>query len=289
MNHKFVLSACALLAGTLFLTAYSPQAVQKVTLQEALDLGLVEADFKSTGGHSGFCAEATLTNLDSRPLQISVEPGRRLVSTNSENQDILVTREQPVILASGEQKKTAIYGFCSQLNNESPEHGDGFTAGRVVSGDTLALAQYLHKNPAPEGSMQQSVWTLTDENAISSIHHADRDSIENLVHFMARLLKQPVPKYSMEYEEDEDEIITDRAMVLHPHFVWREQFATNVHIVLYDRFGRSIKRSWVEVPMNSSGQEFTGTIEVDDLPPGRYFVKAYDSSINLIEEMDVRI
>jgi hypothetical protein len=100
------------------------------SIDELVSGGSVAVSIMGTGGHEGECIYMLLTNPSSDTSYIRIEPGRTFSSLDTSVQDILITREELLILAPGEERNLSIFGFCSQASCASPDSAEMFDVGR---------------------------------------------------------------------------------------------------------------------------------------------------------------
>ncbi len=281
-----------LLVSASFRTAPSPLFSNRmpVPLETALAEGWVNADFLSNGGHKGNCISGNITNLTDTKMKIAIEPGRRLVSFDEGKQDILVVKQQAFFVDRGTEKEVDVFGFCCQASNSSPRAADQYEAGHMTNGSLLSLAQYLSTNQYPVGAMQKAVWALSDDKSVASIHHANKDSIRGLLQYVADLKGVEVPWYTMEYTEDihPDSLFSGRPKSIMASINCTNLESQKVHVVLYNKYGVSVKRAWIIIPPSPTSNEQEVAIDVEDLPRDKYYLKAFvpgrklhDKTINI--------
>src|ERR1043165_6994706 len=91
-----------------------------ITLQQAMDQNLVKVKVKSLGGYQGETASMEIQNLTKNDLDIKVEPGRRLKSDKDEYQDLLVVREQEILVKANSRTTKNITGYCCESSDSGP-------------------------------------------------------------------------------------------------------------------------------------------------------------------------
>lgn len=278
--------------GTLaiaFTSSTSSPLSDTPTFQEVHAADQVEATFVSTDGHTGNCIVATFVNKTPTPIQFTLEPGRRLISDDPTEQDILVTREVPIILAANQSAEVPVYGFCTQAKNGCPDRNDGFAMGYITTDTTYELAQFLSVNDFPEEAEQDAIWCLSDGYATSRINYHDRDSIMPLIEWVAERRGEPVPRYNMDYRENEEGMPTNHALAFTAGVKYETFENAMLHIVLYDKYGIGVKRQWIEVPVNDGTERNYFNMEVADLPEGHYYLKVYNTSVAEVDEFAVDV
>jgi hypothetical protein len=189
----------SLVCISLILTPHIYQAkCKRISLQEALQNKLVSMKAQSLGGHSGYCMEVQLKNLNPDSLEVLLEPGYKLNSVKEVQQDILVIKEAVFVMRKGEEKKQTVYGFCCQNHNLSPSKGAMYNDKAKQDEKLKMLARFLNTTKFPDNIVQQSVWAISDSIETASIGETGRDSqLVKLRGMVSAIKGEPVPDYSI--------------------------------------------------------------------------------------------
>jgi hypothetical protein len=169
----------------------------RMTLQQALDKKMVTAQAFSNGSYKNYCMNLTLSNLTKDSLTIEVLPGWRFNSINDQEQDILIVKQETILLNKSEQKNTLLKGFCCQASNHAPSANARYLPGKLADSNLVKLARFLNKGDYAVDTEQQAVWAISDNRPLAYIS----DSTESLVtlrYFVAGILGVELPWYSIE-------------------------------------------------------------------------------------------
>jgi hypothetical protein len=167
-----------------------------VTLQQAIDQNLVRVKIKSLGGYQGETASMEIQNLTKNDLDIKVEPGRRLKSDKDEYQDLLVVREQEILVKANSKATKTITGYCCESSDSGPGANLVYKANTMADTSLVRLAKYINTNFKQLGntSIQQAIWAISDKHGSAAITTASEKemSLKNLV---CNLKGEPIPWY----------------------------------------------------------------------------------------------
>jgi hypothetical protein len=158
-------------------------------LNVLIEKGKLRASIQGVGGHEGECISISLFSTSDDTSYLWLEPGRILQSVDTSVQDILITREEMLVLAPGEQRELTIFGFCSQASLASPDSSEQFLPGQMADSTVVLLARFLNErdNNFPVDAIQGAVWCLTDNHDIRDISGEDMASIHDLINYVADL------------------------------------------------------------------------------------------------------
>lgn len=169
---------------------------EQLSLQNALDKKLVSAKVHSLGGYQGYCIKMEVKNLSPDSLIILVEAGRRLNSIDEKNQDILVVREQFVMLKKYEDKYIDVKGYCCQANNHSPNAGAKYDVSVLADKTLVLLAHYLNVNTFANEVEQNAIWAISDNKNTANVTAANDTLIVPLRNLVATIKGEPIPWYT---------------------------------------------------------------------------------------------
>ncbi len=170
---------------------------QKLKLQRALELNLVKASAQSLGGHADYCINMNLKNLINDSLIIIVEAGRRLNSLDDKEQDILITKEEIIVLQKHEEKWFKVKGFCCQANNHSPNLRSKYGLNNLADSNLVKLAQYLNTSNFESGVVQNAIWAISDLKSTAQITSRNDSTLLPLRQLVSDLKGEVMPWYTI--------------------------------------------------------------------------------------------
>lgn len=171
---------------------------RKMALQKAIDTKIIKAKALSNGGYQDYCMNLNLHNLSEDSLIVVVEAGRRLNSIDENNQDILIVREEIIVLKRHENKWVPVKGFCCQAKNHSPSKNAQYDINRLADSNLVQVARFLSTRNFDSHVTQQAIWSISDNNPSATISSSKNDSINfELRRLVANLKNEPIPWYTI--------------------------------------------------------------------------------------------
>ena len=262
---------------------------QAIDLSLAVEKGLVALEASSLGGHSGECLKIKMENLSRKKLNVRIPAGQIFQATDPELQDIMVGKEETLLVEKGKTRIARLVGFCVEASDGSPGEASSFSLGKMAGEKLLQLAEYLskygnHKNP----SAQYAVWAVSDEERLESVGDP------GLTKFVADLLDKPMPDYHIQYQPPPpDEIITGRpanelrdAVSMNGIFRYDLERDKLVSFGLYDQEGELVVAFTKDRIQKRGQHKFRFNFEIRNLPAGKYWVKLKHQE-EVIKEMEV--
>ena len=158
--------------------ARQASAADAVSLPDAIDGGLVRAEFTATGSASGASVLLRLARTSPEHLTVAVPTGLLLLNTDAEEQDMVVrrllgestggTRYQPATLIELPDDGERIFileAYCLEAHLDNPSRGVGLTPAGLAHGDIIAVLEAVDRvrEAADDiGVIQAAVWVMTD-------------------------------------------------------------------------------------------------------------------------------
>ncbi len=184
-----------ILGLTIFLTGNLLSRTE-ISLQKAFDKHYITAKAVCTGGLE---LTYTISNLSKDSLFINVPAGWRFNSAAGKNdyQDILMTRQEILVLKPKETKNFNIMGYCCEASKAGPVVGVTYTLGKLADSSLVYLAQYLNAHPIDQNTQQYAVWAISDHKETANITNKN-DSLAGLLrNFVSGIKAEPIPWYTL--------------------------------------------------------------------------------------------
>ena len=269
---------------------YLSAGAKQLNLQTALDLKLVKALVKSTGGYQGFCIQMELKNMANDSLIILLEAGRRLNSMDDRQQDILVTQEQFISLKKLETKSFPVKGYCCQASMSVPQTGALYSANKMGDENLIKLAKYINAFKSESSVEQHAVWALSDNRPISMIASAKDSTLSGLQLLVGQLKGEKIPWYSLISATHvfpsgnmQTKVLWLRGQLEYNNDKTRY---TTLHVL--NNKGEEVCRIVQQWSHPGLGQKYYLNLPVKDLIKGRYTVELKsDSTLLAIKEFDM--
>ncbi|MCC6372527.1 MAG: hypothetical protein IT236_16100 [Bacteroidia bacterium] len=269
--YSFVLfSGCVLFCGW--------KSNSTLHLSEAGAKSLVKTSFKGQGGHSGKCVQLQLQNLKQSQLQLVLNSGDLLNSSDDEEQDLLVVHNQPIVLNPGETKTVAIEGYCCQLHNSSPGAGSGFKLDKTKNKNLKQLCDYLIGKPISPHLIQEAVWCISDDNNPANISDIDdgkeKQEIKDLRKFVCDLTKKEDPWYSTPQSRvvNESRQILDNPVEVFGNIKYTITTQTPVNAELRNEANEVVLNMDDPKPLPAGTFKYWFHLKIKGYPKGKYHV-----------------
>lgn len=179
----------------LILLAFSKMSTS-ISLQEAIDQRLVKVKITSLGTYQGESTLMEIQNLSKKDLKIEIEPGRKLLADDDKYQNLLVVKQEEVIVNAGKQVMKKIVGFCCESNDAGPNTKVKYTTKNLADNGLVMLARYIDANYSQLNtqSIQQAVWAVSNNHATAAIttNNEKEMSLKNMV---CAIKNEPIPWY----------------------------------------------------------------------------------------------
>lgn len=235
----------------------------------------------SLGGHSENCVELTIKNKGLKAITSFLEPGRRLVSFDSAEQDIFIVKKKSFTVPPLAQVTIKGYGFCCQSSNHSPKKGSGFSVGYIAPEEWIALADTIDHNNFSSSAIQSAVWSLSDGHNIASIHGEDREQTLPLIRTVAAIRNITLPWYSYTYVNDSTRLFSGEPAQIHGRFDYFLKNNAAVSIVVKNEKGRLMQHLEKGHIYGHGKQSFTVDFKVKHWPKGEYEIIVVEDFWNI--------
>jgi hypothetical protein len=167
-----------------------------LTLQQALDKGLVKVKIKSLGHYQGESSVMEIQNLTKNDLTIKVEAGRKLIAGKEEYQNLLVVRQQEFLVKANSKATKNIVGYCCESDDRGPAADLSYDVNKLADSSLVKLAGYINANftQLSNNSVQQAIWAISNNHgsAAVTVTNEKEMSLKNLV---CNLKGEPLPWY----------------------------------------------------------------------------------------------
>lgn len=297
MNKKKLTFTGILFLFVLFAFTYISEnklAEEKtISIEKAINEGIVTAKFSGAGGHSGDVIDLELKSLIPVDTLIRIEAGRRLTSEDTVLQDILIVKELELYLAANEVKRLKLFGFCCQASNGGPKRGSGFKVGFMEDSSFIYLARYLAKSTLPLNVMQSAIWVLSDDNPINSIHNdneKDKEKMKGLFQLLASLkgIEYVYPWYTLKYKTDTTRVFSGRPNRMFAEIEYNLNHQSNVDLFIKDANDLLVKKLFMNRPHHRGEYNYRFTLDVANMPKGKYYLRLYaDNQLKMLKVFEL--
>jgi hypothetical protein len=115
----------------------------------------------------GQCNIISIENVVANDLDIIIPAGQKLIATDEEVEDKVITMSQTINIRSLAQKDTKLFAMSINMYKDVPLRYTTYEVGPMATGDLLKIAEDIDENNYQSTSGQVAVWMVSD-NAQSS-------------------------------------------------------------------------------------------------------------------------
>jgi len=134
---------------------------------------------------------ANITNLTNTPIQIRIANGLTFKASSEGRQDVVITQEELIAIASHKNIEKPLFGMCIEKYNKAPRVEEIYTPSSMASKNLNLLTKEIEKQKYYDTAGQNAVWNLTDNGTLADIAGYDIEAGAPLRNFMAKLLGIP--------------------------------------------------------------------------------------------------
>ncbi len=249
-------------------------AADTLTIAECLENKFIKTKVRGLGGYQEECIALEIQNISNKDINIVLEPGRRLVSIDTNIQDILIVKEFIVLVKVGQKKEILGYGFCCQASKGGPRGGAKFHIGDLATENLVKLAKVINKNNFPPSAVQHAIWVLSDGHSLSSVC-AQNDDIKALEETLADILGIELPWYKITYMQDTALVFSDRPENVFVKFQFYIKNNSLVTINVRNKQGKVMTTLEKAVPLSPGTYSRDLKFDVVSWPKGKYDLFVY--------------
>ena len=190
--------SCFLLRGCLFpmLTFLSAESLSALNLMTAIQQKAVTADircnYKSTHYYEPVNVE--ILNAADTVMKVEIANGDIFVPIDSNEQNLLITEGQLVILQPNEKKVITVKAMCTEPSDAVGDENSTYTLQTNNNPQLKDVAAFIQTNKYFTACGQQAVWNIVNKDPIRDIYGADSSEEANLRLFVSNLTGRPMPK-----------------------------------------------------------------------------------------------
>lgn len=268
--------------------AATPDSVY-VSIEQLVNEKQMTSQIKGKGGYQGECIEFEVKNLTSDTLFVELEPGRRLVSKDTTEQDILIVKRKRFSLAPLAALIFSGFGFCCESKRHAPASESDFTIGYMVPADWQQLTNLIDQNNFPNSAIQSAIWCISDNHDLSSIHDEDPAKTRLLKRIVAKIKNIEIPWYSVTYETDPTAVFSGRAEAVYGEISY--YIGTNALISINVRDKNGVVVTTIQKGMAKGSGEYTEPIalNVKNWPKGDYEITVYEDYSRVVKRIAFKL
>jgi hypothetical protein len=252
-----------------------------MSIQNAIEKGIIKAEFKGKGGHSGDVIELRATNLIADSIYVKVEGGRRLDSKNNDEQDIMVMVPCMMALSKKQVKTFTLNGFCCEANKHSPQSKSLFSVGKMADSSFVRLSRLLGKKKYSNSDIQSAVWCLSDRQPVSNISKG----LQELRSFVAKEQGVSDPWYQTEMvAPSEGRVSSNQVSKIFGNMTYTLRNDCALTIQLLDHNGHLVQTFSSNKLLQRGTYDYWFELTVTNFPKGKYYVKVMGDTQEILKK-----
>ena len=270
--------------GSFSAQAATPDSVY-VSIEQLVNEKQMTSQIKGKGGYQGDCIEFEVKNLTSDTLFVELEPGRRLVSKDTTEQDILIVKRKRFSLAPLAALVFSGFGFCCESKRHAPASESDFSIGYMVPADWQQLTNLIDQHNFPNSAIQSAIWCISDNHDLSSIHDEDPEKTRLLKRIVAKIKNIEIPWYSVTYETDPTAVFSGRAEAVYGEISYYIGTNALISINVRDKNGVVVANLEKGTAKGSGEYNYPLALNVKGWPKGEYEIAVYEDYSRLIKRV----
>jgi hypothetical protein len=226
------------------------------------------------GGFQGECIMVEVVNNSLNEIYVEIESGRRFVSFDSSEQDILIVKPSFIKIAPRKTKLLKLFGFCCQQKNSAPKKKSKFYHSYMSPKKWQELTNYLNINPSLQiSSMQSAIWSMSNDLPVRNIGKNNKMD-EELRKQVCKIKNIEIPWYNITFNESEfqlgDEIDSLKHLLFCATLELKIPHSGLIEIFILDKNNRVVKYLMKDVIVSDGLNSFVLEHNIATLAKGKY-------------------
>jgi hypothetical protein len=160
MGNKIIL--------VLLLVAQHASALDiSMSLKEAVKQKLVQAHFTANGRHLGKCLKADIVGLTEDTINLVIEPGTYVESTNSDYQNLYVTAQSKMLIKGIQHITRDLFAMCGTKTKRCPKEFGRYLLANTTDQLPIQMCKLFDSLHQQDNAAQEALWiAIARENPI---------------------------------------------------------------------------------------------------------------------------
>jgi hypothetical protein len=231
---------------------------------------------------------AKIKNTSIQKLDLKFPVGTHLKSDDPGLQDLIVVKEQILVLQPNQTWEQPLVGMCIQKSNQSPGDGNLYHLADVIQGPMKTCAERIARDQIFNGCGQDAMWALSDGQDIGWIE-TENDQEKGLRQLVADLKGVENPWYTTAHETNNNQLAdnfdpmqpTDAYMTLgsaqiNGDFVWTQAQKKQLSFAIYDENGNIVRKFFEGKEFGEGEYTFRFHYKTSENLRGQYYARISD-------------
>lgn len=262
------------------------KGVLAITIQDAVKQGKVKFTLKSNGlSLEDGMLNLKLQNVSITKIDIEFPLGTKLLSEEEDRQDLILVKEEILVLMPKQEKEIKLIGMCIQAGNRSPGQGAVYSFGPILTGDLLDCVKVINKDKIYNSCGQEAIWAFSDNHEIGWIS-AETEIERNLRQFVADKKGVVNPWYTTNHLAGNNQLSRnyDSSLPAEEYyerfraevsgdFNWKQLEKKKLTFAIYDSDGNVVRKFFENKDFDKGEFSFKFNYSTTKLSRGTYFAK----------------
>lgn len=167
------------------------QQVETLDLADAIKQKLIDVSFVSNGSYSGNSLLCKAKNLQAKAYKIRIPEGTYFQAPSNDEQNLLIPQSDYFLLQANQAKSVTLNGFCTNASKKAPDKNGIFKLSSYTANAKMPkLLTYLKGKKFNNSTLQDAIWSLTDDHQVSNVVGEDKTNVTDLRKFLFTLTGQ---------------------------------------------------------------------------------------------------
>jgi hypothetical protein len=240
----------------------------KQNLQEAIKNNIVKCRILGNSESTHYLEPiiASLNNVTNETITLQINNGDLFIPTDSNKQNIVVTKEEIFVLKPLEKKVLKIKGMCTEQKDGAGNNETVYIYQPNNQKQLKQLSAFIHLKKYQTSAAQYAVWSLMNNSDLNSIYSSDSTEENELKKFMASLTGKTFEilnkNYRYNYYEPPKEKVGGK-------FEYNFAKQQDVQIAMFDKNGILVRELFnqknVPAGEHAFNFEFDSSVYTDDI------------------------
>jgi len=172
-------------------------AQDSISVATAYAHRMIDVAMKGNGGYQGERLHVWFKNLSGEPLTLVVPPGLQAASSDSNQQDLIITAPAYLTLDPREVKAMDLYTMCTQSYHLSPRRGEVFTLAGMAEGPLLELVQKIAAGNYQNSTAQSAVWATVNRRGHQDVFGEEPEMVRDLAETVSQANEVPLSEFDL--------------------------------------------------------------------------------------------
>ena len=134
-----------------------------------------------------------IQNLKNTSVLVRIDNGLELKANDSSYQNMIITKEELIVLNPLEKKTFELYGMCTEPSDKAPDGKTTYSSGKLASAGLCEVTQLIQKSKYFDIIGQNAVWATISKSNLEDITGFDSTEARQLQKLVSKITGKPLP------------------------------------------------------------------------------------------------